>query len=84
MQEEAMSIEKARSERLQMNLEKLSTTYLLLENRYKSIVEKLQTERDDLRKTNEELKEQCDHLRLINAEDRGGNNNQSKMIISFI
>ncbi|XP_033196658.1 uncharacterized protein LOC117160196 [Bombus vancouverensis nearcticus] len=76
MQEEAMSIEKARSERLQMNLEKLSTTYLLLENRYKSIVEKLQTERDDLRKTNEELKEQCDHLRLINAEDRGGNNNQ--------
>ncbi|XP_012172960.2 protein Hook homolog 1 [Bombus terrestris] len=76
MQEEATSIEKARSERLQMNLEKLSTTYLLLENRYKSIVEKLQTERDDLRKTNEELKEQCDHLRLINAEDRGGNNNQ--------
>lgn len=79
-----MSIEKARSERLQMNLEKHSTTYQLLENRYKSIVEKLQTERDDLRKTNEELKEQCDHLRLINAEDCGGNNNQSKMIISFI
>ncbi|XP_071873804.1 uncharacterized protein [Bombus fervidus] len=80
MQEEAMSIEKARSERLQMNLEKLSTTYLLLENRYKSIVEKLQTERDDLRKTNEELKEQCDHLRLINAEDRGGNNDQIRKL----
>ena len=70
-------MEKEHVGKLKENLEKFSTTHLLLEKRYKSIVEKLQTERDELRKMNEELKDQCDHLRLVNV-DRGGNADQSK------
>ncbi|XP_006610412.1 uncharacterized protein LOC102677146 [Apis dorsata] len=68
VQEEALSIEKERNEKMKENLEKLSKTYLLLEKRYKTTVEKLQNEGNDLRKMIEELKKDCDDLRLINAE----------------
>ncbi|XP_043515685.1 uncharacterized protein LOC122531660 isoform X1 [Frieseomelitta varia] len=75
IREEAASMEKEQVGKMRENLEKLSATYLLLEKRYKSTVEKLQTEMNELRKVNEELKEQCDHLRLVNV-DRGGNADQ--------
>ncbi|CAD1468494.1 unnamed protein product, partial [Heterotrigona itama] len=75
IREEAASMEKEHADKLKENLEKLSATYLLLEKRYKSTVEKFQTEKDELRKVNEELKEQCDHLRLVNV-DHGGNADQ--------
>ncbi|KAG6802693.1 dynein regulatory complex protein 9-like [Apis mellifera caucasica] len=68
VQEEALSIEKERYEKMKENLEKLSKTYLFLERRYKTTVEKLQNEGNDLRKIIEELKKDCDDLRLINAE----------------
>ncbi|XP_076397031.1 uncharacterized protein LOC100883247 isoform X2 [Megachile rotundata] len=68
IQEETVTMEKERSQRMTQNLEKLSKTYLLLEKRYKTTVVGLQSEKDGLLKTIEELKEQCDHLRLINAD----------------
>ncbi|XP_017756637.1 PREDICTED: uncharacterized protein LOC108548292 [Eufriesea mexicana] len=70
-QEEALSIEKHRSEKLRENLEKLSNTFFLLEKRYKSNVEKLQAENGNFRKMIEELGEQCEHLRLVNADRNG-------------
>ncbi|KOX73464.1 hypothetical protein WN51_14510 [Melipona quadrifasciata] len=76
LREEAASMEKEQVGKMRENLEKLSATYLLLEKRYKSTVEKLQTETNELRKVNEELKEQCDHLRLVNV-DRAGNADQT-------
>ncbi|CAK9806329.1 hypothetical protein ANTPLA_LOCUS4840 [Anthophora plagiata] len=75
VQEETLSMEKERSEKMKDNLEKLSRTYVLLEKRYKSIVDELQTDNENLRKTVENLKEQCDHLRLIDT-DRNGNEEQ--------
>ncbi|PBC26984.1 hypothetical protein APICC_08533 [Apis cerana cerana] len=68
VQQEALSIEKERYEKMEENLEKLSKTYLFLEKKYKTTVEKLQNEGNDLRKIIEELKKDCDDLRLINAE----------------
>nr|XP_034184942.1 uncharacterized protein LOC117606516 isoform X2 [Osmia lignaria] len=68
IQDETMTMEKERSERMRENLEKLSRTYLLLERRCKSTIVALQTEKEGLLKTIEDLKEQCDHLRLINSE----------------
>lgn len=76
VQEEALSIEKERYEKMKENLEKLSKTYLFLERKYKTTVEKLQNEGNDLRKIIEELKKDCDDLRLINAE-RIANDEQS-------
>ncbi|CAK9818825.1 hypothetical protein ANTQUA_LOCUS9932 [Anthophora quadrimaculata] len=76
VQEETLNMEKERSEKMKDNLEKLSRTYLLLEKRYKSIVDELQTDNENLRKTVENLKEQCDHLRLIDT-DRNGNEEQT-------
>ncbi|XP_076235768.1 uncharacterized protein LOC143180119 [Calliopsis andreniformis] len=74
-QEETLALEKERSKRMKGNIEKLSTTYLLLEKRYKSTLEELKTEKENLCKTVEDLKEQCDHLRLIGI-DRNGNDEQ--------
>ncbi|XP_076302396.1 uncharacterized protein LOC143220672 [Lasioglossum baleicum] len=74
-QEEALSIEKKHSEKLRENLEKLSNAFLLLEKRYNSNVERLQAENGNFRKMIEELREQCDHLRLVNV-DRNGSEEQ--------
>ncbi|CAL7942054.1 unnamed protein product [Xylocopa violacea] len=68
LQEERISAEKERSTKMEEAIEKLSQTYLLLERRHKLTTEKLQAENGDLRKTVEELKEQCDHLRLISTD----------------
>ncbi|XP_029033285.1 uncharacterized protein LOC114871488 [Osmia bicornis bicornis] len=76
IQDETMTMEKERSERMRENLEKLSRTYLLLEKRCKSTIVALQTEKEGLLKTIEDLKEQCDHLRLINT-DRNANDERT-------
>ncbi|XP_076757250.1 uncharacterized protein LOC143427205 [Xylocopa sonorina] len=68
LQGERISAEEERSAAKQGALEKFSQSYLLLDKRYKSITEKLRAENNDLRKTVEELKEQCDRLRLINTD----------------
>lgn len=75
-QDDTLTMEKERSERMKENLEKLSRTYLLLDKRYKSTLDELRTEKVNLLKTIEELKEESDHLRLINI-DRNGNDDQS-------
>ncbi|XP_053982352.1 uncharacterized protein LOC128878291 [Hylaeus volcanicus] len=75
-QEETVKIENERLERMKGNLERLSKVCLLLENRYKLIAEEMQTENATLRKTVQDLKEQCNHLRLIVA-DRNGDYEQT-------
>ncbi|XP_076637083.1 uncharacterized protein LOC143349608 isoform X1 [Colletes latitarsis] len=75
-QGQVLSIEYERSQRLKENLEKLMETYQFLTNRYKVDVEKWQKEKETLCKTVEDLKEQCDHLRLI-ATDRNSSDQQT-------
>lgn len=57
--------------KMKENVEKLSKAYVLLEKRYKSSVDELKGEADNLRKTIEDLNEQCDHLRFICADRKG-------------
>ncbi|XP_026674498.1 uncharacterized protein LOC108631180 [Ceratina calcarata] len=73
LQDERMSMEQERSEKLKVNLEKIYEAYLLLQTRYKSSIEEFDKERNELRGTIEELREQCEHLRSINIlEDHNG------------
>ncbi|XP_076684604.1 uncharacterized protein LOC143377335 [Andrena cerasifolii] len=74
-QDDTLTMENERSERMKENLEKLSRAYLLLEQRYKSTLAETQNDKANLQETIEQLKEECNHLRLINT-DRNGNDDQ--------
>lgn len=75
-QEETLTMKNEHLDKTKNNLNKLLQAYIFLENRYKSNMEGLQTENENLRKTIEDLKEQCDRLRFI-VTDCNGNNEQS-------
>nr|XP_031827732.1 uncharacterized protein LOC116424864 [Nomia melanderi] len=69
--QETLTMEKERSERIRNNLEMLSRTYSLLEERYKIMAEKWKMEKEELHRTIGDLRQQCDHLRLVVTDHNG-------------
>ncbi|XP_078041690.1 uncharacterized protein LOC144472456 [Augochlora pura] len=71
VQGEVLMMEKRSSSKLTEKFEKLSESYTLLDKRCALMTVKFNTEKQGLLKTIEELKEQCDHLRLVAMNHNG-------------
>ncbi|XP_076653043.1 uncharacterized protein LOC143359179 [Halictus rubicundus] len=79
VQEETLATEKLHSNRMKENFEKLSKTYSLLRKRYHSMIEESKEEKESFQRTIENLKEQCDHLRLVAIDCNDDNEQVSKL-----
>nr|XP_033327479.1 uncharacterized protein LOC117221027 [Megalopta genalis] len=75
VQGESLMMERQSLNKMKENFEKLSQSYALLEKRYKSMMDEFNTEKQNMQGTIQELREQCDHLRLV-VIDRNGDDGQ--------
>ncbi|KAG7207875.1 hypothetical protein KM043_009472 [Ampulex compressa] len=66
--EELVKIEKHHSAQEKKNAKKMTKTFRETEQQHMSAMNEMRREKDELRKTVEELQQQCDHLRIINTE----------------